>query len=175
MLKDAHISPDGRYRYWLAREWDTLRRQPVLFIMLNPSTADASQDDPTIRKCIGFAKAWGYGRIEVVNLYAFRATDPKALKASGYDVGPNNNMQILHYARWSGLVVAAWGAHAQKDRADAVVKMLAPHHDIQCLGLTKDGFPRHPLMVAYKQPLVLFEGQPADSSLVVPRRLRSFR
>ena len=89
----ALLSSCGTYRYRLWRYWHT-EREPLIFIMLNPSTADAMQDDPTIRKCIGFAKRLGFGGIEVVNLFAYRATDPRDLRANGYQVGPDDFVAI---------------------------------------------------------------------------------
>ncbi len=160
MLKEAIISGDeSQFRYLLVREWATYRQaRSILFVMLNPSVADVSQDDPTIRKCICFAKCHEYGRIEVVNLYAFRATDPKVLKSAGYPVGPQNDSYILGAIERADKIVAAWGCHAQKSRADAVTKIICQRKNVYCLGVTKDGFPSHPLMVPYKQPFVYFEG-----------------
>ena len=110
--RGADISEDGRYRYVLWRDGlvgDDDRA--CLFIMLNPSTADATKDDPTIRKCIGFCKRWGYGQLFVVNLFAFRTTDPKWLLSGAVDpVGPCNNMAITGMALCCGDIVCAWGA-----------------------------------------------------------------
>src|SRR5262245_19133112 len=92
--KEALISPCGLYRYWLTRTWDNSLRR-VCWVMLNPSTADAEQDDPTIRRCVGFARSWGAGGIIVVNLFAFRASDPKALLRAADPVGPDNDGHIL--------------------------------------------------------------------------------
>ena len=143
---DALLSPDGRYRYWLTRDW---ARGPVAtFIMLNPSTADASVDDPTIRRCIGFARAWGMGGLKVVNLYALRSTDPKALWTADDPVGPDNDFHLRDAAGWANRLswplVAAWGANAKPDRI-AVVRRLDGMNRLTALGVTKDGQPRHPL------------------------------
>lgn len=142
ILRRAVLSDCGTYRYELIRRWDvTLPR--VGWIMLNPSTADAEQDDPTIRRCIGFAKSWGYGGIVVRNLYALRATDPRALWNHPSPVGPDNDSYLLD-AVDDLVTVCAWGAHGR--RGDAVINALsdagaALYH----LGLTKAGKPRHPL------------------------------
>lgn len=146
MHKDAIISECGHYRYLLQRSWDA-QRQAVCFIMLNPSTADAEQDDPTIRRCLGFAKSWGFGQLEVVNLFAVRATDPAVLKKAGDLVGSDNDEQILNSARVCSLVVCAWGNHGKtRGRSAAVLKLLkdnqiTPH----ALRVSKTGEPAHPL------------------------------
>ncbi|WP_394794913.1 DUF1643 domain-containing protein [Armatimonas sp.] len=155
--KSADISPCGTYRYSLTRNWTDLWRGPnALFIMLNPSTADGQEDDPTIRRCVGFAKAWQCNQLTVVNLFAYRATDPKALLAAlsrGDDaVGHRNDemivsQQIQHSAS-SDIIVAAWGSlgsHALiSPRRDAVLRML-PSAKTNCLGMCASGDPRHPL------------------------------
>lgn len=115
----------------------------VMFIGLNPSTADETEDDPTIRRCIGFAKSWGYGGIYMLNLFAFRATDPQVMKAAADPVGPSNDEFLCMYAESAGLVVVAWGAHGVHHRRDeAVRRLISPLHH---LGLTKSGQPKHPL------------------------------
>lgn len=159
--KAARISDCGLYRYGLVRRWSD---EPALrFVMLNPSTADAKLDDPTIRRCIGFAKREGYGALIVLNLYAYRATDPKALLSCGDPVGPgNDNMLRAHLRSSVGVgrpVIAAWGANAKADRVGQVLD-LCPGVDWRCLGTTKDGHPRHPLYVRGDQALVPF-GRPA--------------
>ncbi len=149
---DAVISEDGRYRYRLTRSWDdTLPR--MTFVMLNPSTADAEVDDPTIRRCIGFAQREDCGALVVVNLYAFRATDPKIMLRAIDAVGPENDAYLADaFVSANGPVVAAWGANADRGRASHVRKLAGAtrlHH----LGLTKDGHPRHPLYVPGAWPL----------------------
>jgi hypothetical protein len=162
----ANISPCGRYRYSLTRTWDRLRR-PACWVMLNPSAADAEQDDPTIRRCIGFSRKWGAGGIVVVNLFAYRATDPKQLfdiyyrrqfrrpdGSVGYHdgdpVGPENDAHIRRAVEQCRPVVAAWGAHGVMMLRDGQVKRLfaSVGVPVMCLGTTKDGHPRHPLYVA---------------------------
>lgn len=151
---DAIISDCGRYRYTLSRTWDE-HAEPLVFCMLNPSTADASQDDPTIRRCIGFAKANGYGGIIVVNLFAFRATDPKKIPLElVVAMGPNNVMHMREAAKGRD-VVAAWGAHPLKTVTHPALQLLGAYANrILCLGHTKAGAPRHPLYVAASHPLV---------------------
>lgn len=149
----ATLDATGRYRYALRRRW-ALHGDGVCWIMLNPSTADARQDDPTIRRCVGFSKAWGYGWLVVVNLFATRATDSKELRLrpdfyrSEHEalIGPENDDAITRAVAAAKLTVAAWGNHgALYNRGDEVREMLdAPLHH---LGFTKQGQPRHPLYV----------------------------
>lgn len=142
----------GDYRYTLTRTWDA-DTEPIVFMMLNPSIADASQDDPTIRRCIGFAKREGFGGIIVVNLYAFRATDPRAMLAAADPIGPENDRIITDTV--DGLtVVAAWGVNAEPHRVASVLAMLPQRTRLRALGVTKDGHPRHPLYVRGDAPLI---------------------
>lgn len=154
---DALVSPCGLYRYWLTRTWDQ-SRPPACFVMLNPSTADAERDDPTVRRCVGFAKRWGWGGLAVVNLFAFRATSPKDLKRAQEPVGPDNDRHLLEFARRAGVAVAAWGAHgAHLGRAREVVALLrGAGVALHCLGTTADGSPRHPLYVRADRALTPF-------------------
>ncbi len=149
------ISDDGLFRYLLERRWD--EGPPLVFVMLNPSTADAEKDDATIRKCIGFAKHYGYNAIAVVNLFAFRATKPKDLKAAGWPVVPGNDQHIIAAARIGvGQVICAWGANANRTKRPAEVMKMLKMQDIKalCLGTTQDGFPLHPCMISYDRPLI---------------------
>lgn len=159
----AIISECGAYRYRLHRRW--LGGEGfALFVMLNPSTADASADDPTIRRCIDFAKRWGRCGIIVINLFAYRATSPANLVKAVDPVGPENDNIILstavRFRNWPShlQVVFAWGAHAKTaERATAVHKIFE-HYGLapMCLGTTKAGHPRHPLYVPSSTPLVPF-------------------
>lgn len=144
MVRTAEISPDGRYRYILGRRWASGPR--ATFIMLNPSTADAEQDDPTIRRCIGFARSWGMGALQVVNLYALRSTDPSALWRAIDPIGPDNDNVLTAAAivHTDAPLVAAWGANAKPWRVANVIRLPGMER-LQALGVTKDGHPRHPL------------------------------
>jgi len=157
MTSTAEISDCGLYRYSLTRRWSDGRR--MLFVMLNPSTADASQDDPTIRRCIGLAKREGCGSLEVVNLFAFRATDPRALVKARDPVGPLNDHWIVGASDRAEVIVAAWGASLPagkpSKRPAAVLRLLADR-DVMALGLTNGGCPRHPLYLAGDSPLVTY-------------------
>lgn len=116
--------------------------------MLNPSTADARTDDPTIRRCMDFARRWGYAQLRVVNLFALRATDPRALgrvRPAGRAVGPRNDTVLRREVRKADTVVAAWGAHGTLHDRAARVRALLPEARWLCLGTTKAGQPRHPL------------------------------
>ena len=145
----AVFDPTGQYRYLLTRLWDETRPTAV-FVMLNPSTADAENDDPTIRRCMDFANRWGYGSIKVVNVFAYRATDPKELLKVEDPVGPENHEHIKRALLSVGFAVAAWGSAGPKDPApykcifDITKEVGVPLH---CLGTTKDKKPRHPLYV----------------------------
>ena len=139
------FSPCRRYRYTLWRSWGGLfgASRYAMFVGLNPSTADETMDDPTIRRCVSFAKKWGYDALCMTNLFAFRATDPNVLKRQREPVGRGNNKYLVQCARTAGIVVAAWGAHgAFRGRDAQVLKLLA---DMHYLRLTKGGHPAHPL------------------------------
>jgi hypothetical protein len=163
--RGAALSDCGRYRYRLWRRWGA--GPTVLFVMLNPSTADADVDDPTIRRCIAFARSWGAGGLEVCNLYAWRATNPDELKAARGPVGEypwqphvrhhinRNDVEIQEAAAGAHRVVAAWGAWPGPIawRPEYVLELLGPR-PIEALKLTKHGAPWHPLYVrADAQPI----------------------
>ena len=158
--KAADISPCGLYRYFLSRYWGPGEMLP--FVMLNPSTADAEIDDPTIRRCMSFARRERFGGIAVVNLYGLRASDPKQLRDVGDPFGPNNECalrQLADVAQELALpVVCAWGAGgAIHDACTLTVEMFQQNGArLVCLGKTKDGHPRHPLYVRADQQLEPF-------------------
>jgi hypothetical protein len=127
--------------------------------MFNPSTATAELDDPTIRRCIGFAKLWGYGRMNIVNLYAIRSTDPKAVARTVDPEGPMNDFWITRAAQESREIICAWGCaqhvpsvNARVKRVIDLIELEAFSVQLNCLGYRKDGHPRHPLMLSYKSP-----------------------
>ena len=151
----AIFSDCEQYRYLLTRNWG--RGPGALWVMLNPSTADESQDDPTITRCIRRTMAerhpqhGPYGRLEICNLFAFRATDPAVMKAQSEPVGQDNDRVIAEALTRASLIVLAWGENgAWRNRADEVMRLLADK-DCQCLGRTQGGHPRHPLYVAYNK------------------------
>lgn len=156
MKRWAELSADGVYRYSLGREWDESADR-VMWIMLNPSTADDEQDDPTIRRCIGFSRSWGFGGMVVVNLFAFRATEPAHVFQAKDPEGPENDTKIVEYVSVCDLHVAAWGERGAFGGRDTIVKGILNGCEVPrlwCVGKTnKDKAPRHPLYVkASKQP-----------------------
>jgi hypothetical protein len=144
-MSGAVFSRDRRYRYRLWRRWDAAR-PVVAFVMLNPSTADAVRNDPTVRRCIGFARSWGFGGLEVVNLFAYRATDPRVLRRATDPVGPANRRHLAAAIVRAGLVIAAWGADPTARDAPTQGRVLS-QPELRCLGVTRSGAPRHPLYV----------------------------
>ncbi len=138
------MDPTGNYRYSLLREWGEDGR--VLFVMLNPSTADGELDDPTIRRCMGFASEAGFGGMSVVNLYAYRSKDPFALNEVEDPIGPDNDATIVKEAARADLVVAAWGGKPNKRRIEEVLELLRPRR-MRCLGVNQNGAPQHPLYI----------------------------
>ena len=157
-VKSAVLSPCRNFRYQLIREWDSSLHKMV-FVMLNPSTADADNDDPTIRKCVGFARIGGYGGIIVVNLFAYRATSPSELKRAGWLQGDDNDRtlsEVLYSAKRRGSpVVCAWGANA-RGRPEAGRFMESAGIigvDLFAFKTSPDGTPHHPLMLPYASKL----------------------
>ncbi|WP_313167541.1 DUF1643 domain-containing protein [Massilia oculi] len=141
--KSAIISDDGRYRYYLSRRWAS-EGKVIAFICLNPSTADASLDDPTVKKCIRMAKSWGGAALVIGNLFAYRSTDPLNLKKCADPIGSENDIWLKKIIAESDLVVAAWGTNG--DLLDRNQKVLnAFGGQLYALRLTKDGHPSHPL------------------------------
>lgn len=147
--RGALLSGDGVYRFRLWRIWDD-DLLPTAFLMLNPSTADATEDDPTLRRCMAFARSWGAGGVVLVNLFAFRATDPKALSVahgSGVDVrGADRDEHLRRVFSVADTVVCGWGAHPLAAAEAPRVLALVPRGvEVSCLGRTASGAPRHPL------------------------------
>jgi hypothetical protein len=186
--KGAQISTDERYRYLLWREWrgsatdanwhwledengrrakdgagaDLGEPKSVLFIMLNPSTADGSEDDPTIRRCVAYAKAWRFDRVEVVHLFAYRTSSPKVLLALNHDddpIGIDNKIWVERAASRAGLIVCAWGDHGNYLGQDETVLGWLGSREWHSLGFTKDGRPKHPLYLPAAAQLVLMHGR----------------
>lgn len=160
--RNAVLSACGAYRYSLTREWDDAL-ELLTFVMLNPSTADASNDDPTIRRCRGFAVRLGYGAIKVVNLFALRATDPTELRTAVDPVGPENDDYLrgaLMDAAGHGVpIIAAWGALGAPERVAWLLGLIGSS-SLRCLGYTRAGAPRHPLYLPGGAPLLPFPPGP---------------
>ncbi|WP_343080670.1 DUF1643 domain-containing protein [Ostreiculturibacter nitratireducens] len=151
---EAVYSPCERYRYTLTRTWDPSGPK-ALFVMLNPSTATEVQNDPTVERCERRARALGFGAFRVTNIFAFRATDPKVMRAEPDPVGPANDAAIRDGAFWADRIVCAWGTHgAHLDRGPAVEALLrGTGRKLYHLGLSQAGHPKHPLYIGYdRQP-----------------------
>jgi hypothetical protein len=153
MIREATFSRCGAYRYTLRRTWGD-RGDLLAFVGLNPSTADDRTDDPTIRRCIGFARREGFGGLVVLNLFAFRATRPADLFRASDPVGPSADVVLQEHT--AGLVVVCcWGGHGRfRGRDRAVVELLGDAAELVCLGRTKTGEPRHPLYLPAGAELV---------------------
>lgn len=149
--RSAAVSPCGQYRYNLSR-WLPEGEGALVFIMLNPSTADGTEDDATIRRCLGFASDWGFNHLCVVNLFAWRARHPRDMLRQLDPVGPDGDQWILRETTNADRIIAAWGAHSSpiiRRRADAVRAMLVQHgRALHHLGLSRTGQPKHPLFLA---------------------------
>jgi hypothetical protein len=144
----ALFSPDRDYRYLLWRTWDALL-PVVLWILLNPSTADERILDPTLRRVVAFSRAWGFGGAVVANAFGLRSTDPERLREVEDPIGIDNDATILAAAARAGRVVVGWGVHAGlRHRDEDLRRLLRPVADLWALKLTKDGVPGHPLYVA---------------------------
>lgn len=152
MLNSSAIfSKDRIHRYVLIREWD-LDKPSLMIVSLNPSTADEKINDPTITRCIGFAKKWGFGKLFVTNLFAFRATFPKDLFNSKNPVGEKNDCWLKKLSKEVDKIVLAYGNHGKfKDRHDKILKIIKNPY---CIKKTKTGMPTHPLYLKYtKKPI----------------------
>jgi len=148
----AVYSDCDRFRYLLTRTWDP-GAPKALFVMLNPSTATETQNDPTVERCERRARALGFGAFRVTNIFAFRATDPRDLRAAGDPCGPGTDAALTEAALWADTILCAWGNHGsfrQRD-AQALALLRATGKPLFHLGLTRQGQPRHPLYVASAQ------------------------
>lgn len=154
----AIYSDCEKYRYALTRVWDEGGKR-ALFVMLNPSTATEMQNDPTVERCERRARALGFGAFRVTNIFAWRDTDPRNMRAAVEPVGPANDATIRDGVVWADTVIAAWGTHgAHLGRGAEVTTLLrATGQPLFTLGLTKDGHPKHPLYISYTQQPVLWD------------------
>ena len=157
IYSDAYFSEDRIHRYALWRIWDE-KLPKVLFIGLNPSTATETKNDPTIRRCMGYAKGWGYGGYIMGNIFAFRSTDPSNLRKTNDPIGSENNKWLKKLHDEADLSIAAWGTHGKYlDRGNAVLDLIP---EIQCLRITKNGFPSHPLYLPKSLKPIPYERKP---------------
>ncbi len=171
MITRQHIKGDApsvavysdceRFRYSLTRIWNEAGGR-ITFIMLNPSTATEVQNDPTVERCERRARTLGFGGFRVTNIFAYRATDPKDMRAAADPVGPENDRFILESVAWADKTVCAWGAHAAHlGRGEAVRELLrTQNRPLFHLGLTKGGEPKHPLYISYAQQPELWKLEP---------------
>lgn len=150
MIRSAVMSEDGVYRYVLYREWDA-ELPTILFIMLNPSTADGDSDDPTIRRVINFAKSWGYGGVYVANLFGFRSTDPKGLRTAEDPIGPDNKRHVIDLLSVVQCTVYAWGNGYEEP---PWLRSLVPTPF--CIEIGKRGCPKHPLFLPKTSSIIPF-------------------
>lgn len=167
MITRTHIKDDApsvavysdceRYRYSLTRTWDQ-SLEHVLFVMLNPSTATEVQNDPTVERCERRARTLGFGSFCVTNIFAWRDTDPRKMRAATDPIGPNNDTAITEAAGTADQIVCAWGTHGAFLERGAFVKGLLDQtgKPLSHLGLSKDGHPKHPLYIAYSQKPILW-------------------
>lgn len=146
MVSTAIFSSCKKYRYTLTRIWDS-KKPLVMFIGLNPSTADEIRNDPTVARCINFAQAWGYGGMIMTNIFAYRSTNPYAMMSQEDPVGLENDAYLVDSSRQASLIMAVWGIHGSlSDRGKQVVKLMkAAGCELHHLGMTKEGYPKHPL------------------------------
>ncbi len=159
-MSSAEFSPCGDYRYSLWRWWDKPKGY-CMFIGLNPSTADAENDDPTIRRCKRFAKDFGYGGLCMANLFALRATNPKDMLSHANPIGPENDRWLCDLAHQAGMIVVAWGTHGgHRKRDQHVCFMLECITGLKCLKLTKKGYPQHPLYLPADSRPIEFNAPP---------------
>lgn len=160
MIEREHLKGDAasravysdceQYRYSLTRIWDPAGER-ALFIMLNPSTATEVQNDPTVERCERRSRALGFGAFRVLNIFAYRATDPRDMKRADDPVGPDNDAALLDGLAWGDRVVCAWGTHGAHQGRGAAVEALLRRtgRELLHLGLSKAGHPKHPLYIGY--------------------------
>lgn len=160
MIERSHLKGDApsvalysdceKYRYSLTREWDQAGRK-ILFVMLNPSTATEIQNDPTVERCERRARALGFGAFRVCNIFAYRATDPRDMRAQTDPTGPENGATILNAAQWADAIVCAWGTHGAHMNQGAMIETVlrSQPKPLMHLGLSKAGHPKHPLYISY--------------------------
>lgn len=165
-MKICEFSPCRNYRYSLWRRWNDDNLAPftgsrmlqyLMVIGLNPSTADETKNDPTIRRCIDFAARWGYGSLCMTNLFAWRDTRPQAMKAQLLPVGMDNDFWLSSIANGAGMILAAWGKHGSHGGRDKDVMQILKWREVHCLKTNLDGTPMHPLYVDSETKPIIYK------------------
>jgi len=160
MWRNAVFSRCETYRYTLERRWS--RGPLLLWVLLNPSTANAQVDDPTNRRGISFSIKWGYAGCVFVNLFAYRTPIPHLMKRADDPIGPDNNFHLRDQAGKCQDIIVAWGTHGAHHGRDSEVIGLLSEHSLSCLGITKHGFPKHPLYLSKNTERIDFAGNGHD-------------
>jgi hypothetical protein len=145
---NAIFSECSKYRYTLSRIWD--EDEPIcVFIGLNPSTADIQYNDPTLNRCMRSAMDWGFGSLIMLNIFAYRSTDPKGLYTQEDPIGKYNNKYLIEIVSKADIIIAAWGTHGEYlNRGNNVIEMLSSIKKLHCLDINKNGTPKHPLYIS---------------------------
>lgn len=168
MKKSAKISPCGQYRYTLRRNWQGKDEatKSVAFVMLNPSVADGENDDPTLKRVIGFAKQNGFNDVLVVNLFALISSDPKRLQTHDDPIGEDNEIYLRHAVKNYGVVILAWGAEpiAESEALNFLSEFTDDLDRFKCLGRNKNGSPKHPLYLSKATKIIGFKQAPNENS-----------
>lgn len=173
MIKRTHIAEDGtkslaiytdceQYRFILTRKWSKTGQRHIAFIGLNPSTATEYQNDPTVARCINYAKAWGYDSMTMLNAFGYRSTDPKGLKSVADPNGKGNDRYILKECRTADFILLCWGTHAAlNNRSEELLKKLRTlDKPLHCLKLTQAGLPSHPLYLRKDLKPIIYKPDP---------------
>lgn len=155
MQKSAVLSPCRTFRYVLTRVWDT-NLPRLLFVLINPATADEKKEDRTSKRVIGFAKRWGFGSVVIVNLFAIRSPYPVDIEKADAPIGPDNDKHILEQAQVADKIVCGWGRYGSHKGRDKSVLALLSGFELFALKITKEGHPWHPLYIPYSQELVKY-------------------
>ncbi|WP_153976914.1 DUF1643 domain-containing protein [Paenibacillus xylanilyticus] len=175
MKMDAVFDPTKKYRYLLSREWDASLPR-LLYVMLNPSTASHEEEDQTSKQCLYFAKKFGFGSLEIVNLYAIISTDPNQLKFVHDPIGDENDKFILEAASRATTIIVSWGEkHFINQRHNKVARLLTSKgHQLHCLGIAKSGHPRHPSRMSHSiESLTLYSTDDYLRKLHAPQKVIS--
>ena len=156
LQKSVAWSLDYVYRYFLWTLWDTTRPL-VLWILLNPSIASLSQNDPTVSRCMQRSQILGFGEAIITNAFAYRSTDPKQLYQATNPIGPDNNYWLRTLSQQADQIICGWGSHGAYQDRDQAIQSLLKTQNLYCLGQTQKGQPKHPLYLSYRVQPELFQ------------------